>query len=125
MRTSKAVVIGKAIIGSNIASVARADAAVRFIRAGANTKAVNARLNVGLDTSKFRWHRIPTPATDGAQLVFSMPNGESYAPGLLEVFVDGILQTKDIDYVETSDTQFTFTNAPDIDEALRINYIRQ
>jgi hypothetical protein len=77
-----------------------------------------------LDTTRFRWHVTPTPATDGAQVIFTIPDGEQYVSGLLEVFLDGLKQTKNVDYTETSGSTFTMTVAPDSNEVLSINYIR-
>ncbi len=89
-------------------------------------KAVNSKIRgLELDTSKFRWHKIPTPATNGAQKIFTIPDNEEYVSGLLEVFLDGLLQVKDVDYTETTSTTFTMTNAPDTDEKFIINYIKQ
>jgi hypothetical protein len=77
-----------------------------------------------MDVSRFRFHQTPTPATNGAQKTFTIPDDESYVAGLLEVFLDGVLQTKNIDYTETDSVSFTMTNAPDDDEVLRVNYIK-
>ncbi len=76
-----------------------------------------------MDTSRFIMHEIPTPATDGSQKVFTVAN--AYVSGLLEVYLDGLLQIKDTDYSETTSTTFTFTNAPASDENVRVNYIKQ
>jgi hypothetical protein len=78
-----------------------------------------------MQSSSFRYHKTPTPATDGAQLVFTLPDGEAYVSGLLEVILDGLIQTKDTDYTETTSKTFTFTTVPTGDEVLRINYIKQ
>lgn len=78
-----------------------------------------------MDTSRFSYHKTPTPATDGAQLVFTLPDDESYVSGLLEVFVDGLLQIKDTDYTETSATTFTMTWAIPANSNLRLNYLKQ
>jgi hypothetical protein len=79
---------------------------------------------ITMDTSRFKYHQTPTPATDGTQKIFTLPNGDEYVAGLLEVFLDGLLQTKGVDYTESSSVTFTMTNAPDSDEALRVNYIK-
>jgi len=90
----------------------------------ASQKVVNTKIRgKELDTSKFIYHETPTPATDGVQKVFTVAN--SYVSGLLEVFMDGLLQIKDTDYTETTSTTFTMTNAPDSDEILHTNYIKQ
>lgn len=95
------------------------------VKSAKQTKIVNSKINsLGMDTTRFRWHKTPTPATDGAQLVFTVPDSEEYVSGLLEVFLDGILQTKTTDYTETTSSTFTMTSAPDANETLRVNYIR-
>ena len=78
---------------------------------------------VDVDTSRFVMHETPTPATDGAQKVFTVAN--AYVSGMLEVYLDGLLQIKDTDYTETTSTTFTFVNAPASGENLRVNYIKQ
>lgn len=77
-----------------------------------------------MDTSRFKFHQTPVPATNGSQLVFTLPNSEEYVSGLLEVFLDGLLQVKGTDYSETTTSTFTMTAAPDANEVLRINYIK-
>lgn len=94
-------------------------------KSNATHKIVNSKIRgFDVDTSRFRWHLTPTPATDGAQLVFTLPNSEAYVSGLLEVYLDGLMQTKNTDYTETSSTSFTMVTAPEADEVLRINYIK-
>jgi len=88
-------------------------------------RVVNSAIGSNMDMTRFRYHKTPTPATNGVQTVFTLPDSESYVSGLLEVFLDGIMQTKDVDYTETTSQTFTMTNAPDADETLRINYIKQ
>ena len=98
----------------------------KVIKVDTTRKAVNSKIRgLELDTSKFRWHKTPTPATNGVQKIFTIPDNEEYVSGLLEVFLDGLLQVKDTDYTETTSTTFTFVNAPDSDEKLIINYIKQ
>jgi len=65
----------------------------------------------------------PTPATDGAQLVFTITN--PCQPGTLEVFMDGVRQLPVTDFDETTTTTFTMTFAPDTAENLRVDYIKQ
>ncbi len=77
-----------------------------------------------MDVSRFAFNKIPTPATDGVQTVFTVPEG-SYVSGLLELFIDGLQQVKGVDWTETSPTTFTTMLAPDSDEKLRVNYIKQ
>ena len=64
----------------------------------------------------------PTPATDGAQLVFTVAN--EYEVGTLEVMVGGITQVAGVDFSETTTTTFTMTYTIDVDEKLRVNYVK-
>lgn len=89
-------------------------------------RVVNTKIRgVDVDTSRFIYHETPTPSTDGSQTVFTCANG--YVAGLLEVYREGLLQEKDVDYSETSASAgtFTFTTAPASDEDLRVNYIKR
>ena len=54
----------------------------------------------------------PTPATDGATTLFTIPFG--YISGTLQVYLNGLLQRPTTDYTETSNTAgtFTMTSAP-------------
>lgn len=89
-------------------------------------KIVNSKIrSSAMDTSRFRWHKTPTPAADGMETVFTLPDGEAYVSGLLEVFVDGVMQTKDVHYSETTSSTFTMVTAPDADEDFWVNYIKQ
>lgn len=65
----------------------------------------------------------PTPATDGAQTVFTVAN--TYVAGTLQVMLDGLVQHLTDDYSETTSTTFTMVVAPESDEELRVNYIKQ
>ena len=98
----------------------------KIVKSSRSTKAVSNKYNSsGMNSSSFRFHKTPTPATDGAQLIFTLPDSEQYVSGLLEVFLDGLMQTKDTDYTETTASTFTFVSAPEAGEVLRINYIKQ
>lgn len=94
------------------------------VRSTKTTKVVNAKINSSgmIDTSRFKYHKTPTPATDGVQTIFTTP--DDYVSGLLEVFLDGLIQTKTTDYTETTSNTFTMTVAPDANETLRVNYIK-
>lgn len=105
-------------------SIVKSQASTRVIKSSSSTKVVNSKTHIFMDTSRFRFHKTPTPATDGSQTIFTLPDSESYVSGLLEVFLDGLLQIKDTDYSETTATTFTMTAAPDANEVLRINYIK-
>ena len=108
-------------------NVVKSSVTGRIIRSDKTTKTVNSKIisyGGDLDTSRFRWHLTPTPATDGAQTIFTIPGGEQYTSGLLEVFLDGLIQTKNVDYTETTSKTFTMTTAPSAVETLRVNYIK-
>jgi hypothetical protein len=97
----------------------------KAVKVNLSRKAVSTKSKgITMDTSRFKWHQTPTPATNGTQKLFTLPSGDEYVSGLLEVYLDGLMQAKGVDYAETSSTTFTMTDAPDSDEALRINYIR-
>ena len=78
-----------------------------------------------LDASRFINGEIPTPATDGAQTVFTVAN--AYESGTLSVFRDqsALQQGSGKDFEETTDTTFTVVSAPDADEELWVCYIKQ
>ncbi len=79
---------------------------------------------LGVDASAFVKHEIPTPATDGAQKVFTVAN--AYESGSLEVFRDQSAMQGGAgkDFTETSSTTFTMTLAPDADEEIWVCYIK-
>ena len=96
----------------------------KVVKSNFSRRVVNTKIRgVDVDTTRFIMHETPTPATDGAQTVFTVAN--AYVSGLLEVYLDGLLQIKDTDYTETTSTTFTMTSAPDADESLRVNYKKQ
>lgn len=65
----------------------------------------------------------PTPAPDGITTVFSVAN--SYRSGSLQVYRDQSVLLRGIDFTEDSPTSFALTKAPDSDEAIRTDYIKQ
>ncbi len=79
---------------------------------------------VDVDTSKFVKQETPTPATDGAQKLFTCAN--AYAAGLLDVYLNGLLLFVTTDYVETDPSSGTFTlvTAPDSNEDVKVSYIK-
>lgn len=105
-------------------NVVKSNVSNKVVQSAKQTKVVNSKINLSMDTSRFRFNKTPTPATDGAQLIFTLPDSEVYVTGLLEVFLDGLKQTLTTDYTETSSTTFTMVAAPDANEVLRINYIK-
>ncbi len=68
-------------------------------------------------------HEVPTPATDGAQVVFTVAN--AYQSGSLEVYRDQSTLINPADFAETTSTTFTVTSAPAADEGLTVSYIKQ
>ena len=88
-----------------------------------NSKTTNARQSMGLQSSRFRYNQLPVETPDGVITVFTLPNTDKYTSGLLEVFLDGLKQTKDTDYSETTSTTFTMLFNVESDEALTMNYI--
>lgn len=104
-------------------NISKSASITRVTRANSQVKATSTKIGPQMDTTRFIMHETPTPATNGVQVVFT--TAFSYVAGLLEVYLDGLMQTKGVDYNETSSTSFTMTSAPDSDEVLRVNYIRQ
>jgi len=78
-----------------------------------------------LDSSRFVIGETPTPATDGAQTVFTCAN--AYVSGTLEVIRGNLVMHPTTDVSETSADAGTFTMvvAPDSDESIIVNYIKQ
>lgn len=105
--------------------IVRTNIQPKVVKSNASLKAVNAKLGVGLDTSRLIYHETPTPATDGVTTLFTLAN--AYVSGSLQVFLDGLQQIKTTDYTETSANSGTFTmgSAPDSNEVLRVSYIKQ
>lgn len=79
---------------------------------------------IGVALDDFKYNQVPLETPNGVLKVFTLPNGDSYESGMLEVFIDGLSQIKPDDYSETSPTIFTLVEAPDADEVIRINYIK-
>ena len=97
----------------------------RIIKVSKSSKAVNAKIGSNMDMSRFRINQSVVETPNGVITVFTLSNSESYSTGLLEVFLDGLQQIKDVDWTETTSSTFTFIDAPDSDENIRINYIKQ
>jgi len=99
----------------------------KIVKSNISTRIVNNKIKSyggDLDTTKFRPNQIPVETPDGVIVVFTLPESEQYVSGKLWVFKDGIKQTKNVDYTETSSSTFTFTTAPDADETVIIDYIK-
>jgi hypothetical protein len=60
----------------------------------------------------------PSPATDGATTVFTLPFG--YVAGTLEVYLNGLIQRPGTDYTESDNVagEFTMTSAPETTDNL-------
>ena len=80
---------------------------------------------VRIDTDIFATNVIPTPAPDGAQVVFTTP--DEYEAESLNVYRDqsSLLGGSGYDFEETTDTTFTVASAPDADEVLWCSYIKK
>ena len=66
--------------------------------------------------------RIPPETSDGSVVSFS--TAEKYRPSTLDVFVNGVLQAKDVDYSEDSDGRgYTFVKAPPPGAILQHRYL--
>lgn len=64
-----------------------------------------------------------TPATDGAQTVFT--TSFNYRSNTLYVYRDQSYLIRGIDYTETTANTFTMTLPPDSDEDIRVSFIKQ
>ena len=123
--------IVKTNVTNRIAKVSRSGIVIgsttspKIIGSSKTYKVSNAKIGAGMDITRFRMNQSVVETPNGVLKVFTLPNSEGYSTGLLEVFVDGLQQIKDTDYSETTAQTFTFTNAPDSDENIRINYIIQ
>ena len=77
-----------------------------------------------MDTSKIKYNQSPVETPNGSNKVFTLPDSHEYISTLLEVYLDGLQQIKDVDWAETTVTTFTFTTAPDSDEAIKLSYVK-
>jgi len=114
----------KATIVGGLPVVIGARQATRIIKGQRTIKAANSVIGSNVDTSRFKKHQTPTPAPDGSQIVFTLPNSEEYVGGSLEIIVDKRYLQKTIDFTETTSSTFTLVVAPDADEDITINYIK-
>ena len=64
----------------------------------------------------------PQPAPNGTETVFDLPNNIGYLANTTQVYVNGILQTKDTHYTESDPDagEITFLGAPQADDQLWI-----
>ena len=111
---------------SDVFKITKSAGTFKTTKANTTPKTVNAKIRgLDLDTSRIKYNQLPVETPDGANKVFTLPNSHEYVTGLLEIYRDGIQQTKDVDWTETTPSTFTFTTAPDSDEAVRISYVKQ
>jgi len=104
--------------------IAKANIPSYAVKVNDSPKVTNSKIGGDVDLAKFKFYQTPTPATDGAQKVFTLPGGDTYVAGTLVVFRDQLEMLKDTDFTETTTSTFTMTTAPDADEVLWIHYIR-
>ena len=110
---------------SDVFKVTKMSDVFKVTKSNRTHKAVNAKIRgLDLDTSRIKYNQSPVETPDGANKVFTLPSSHEYVTGLLEVYVDGVQSTKLVDWTETTSSTFTFTTAPDSDEAVRISYVK-
>ena len=56
-------------------------------------KVVNSKVNFTMDTTRFKFNQTPVETPNGVITVFTLPSSDSYVSGLIEVFLDGLLQS--------------------------------
>jgi len=94
-------------------------------KSNATPKTVNSKIRgLDLDTTRIWPNELPVETPDGTNKVFTLKYNHEYVTRLLEVYVDGVQSTKGVDWTETTSSTFTFTTAPDSDEAVRISYVK-
>lgn len=70
----------------------------------------------------------PVETPNGSLKVFTLPNGDSYVPGRLKIHRSREKLIPIVDFTETSPTTFTLAaaqDAPDADEPITLDYIKQ
>ena len=98
----------------------------KVTKANVSRKAVNSKIRgLDVDTSRFIFGEIPTPSPDGSTVQFTLAN--AYVSGSLTVYRDQLALQPGIDFTETTPGSgiFTVTTAPDADEVIWCNYIKQ
>ena len=110
---------------SDVFKTTKSAGTVKTTKANTTPKTVNTKIRgFDLDTSRIKTNQSPAETPDGANKVFTLQSGDEYTAGLLEVYVDGVQSTKNTDWTETTASTFTFTTAPDSDEAVRMSYVK-
>jgi hypothetical protein len=113
----------KAVKNNMTMGVSKSTRGFKSIIFAQGSKAVSWNVKgVELDTSRFYYNQSPVESPNGSLKVFTLASNHEYV--LLSVYLDGIRQTKNVDYTESSSSTFTFTNAPDADEVIKIDYIK-
>lgn len=97
----------------------------KVVKSNIMTKVVNSKINLTMDTSRFKFNQTPVETPNGVIVIFTLPNSDTYVSGLIEVFLDGLQQIKTTDYAETTSSTITMVTAPATGEVLRLNYIKQ
>ncbi len=97
----------------------------KVVKSNIMTKVVNSKINLTMDTSRFKFNQTPVETSNGVIVIFTLPNSDTYVSGLIEVFLDGLQQIKTTDYTETTSSTITMVTAPATGEVLRLNYIKQ
>ena len=100
------------------------NAAEMLITAGHFTEIESAFGNY-LALVNFKYSQLPVESPDGIVKTFTLPNGDTYRDGTLGIIVDKLVQQKDIDFAETTDSTFTLIVAPDSDEDIWLSYIKK
>ncbi len=115
-----------AISGAMSVPTIAGEAGTGVITGTVNVTGISANIGSGITAptaSRWKFNKTPIPATDGSQVIFTLPNGDGYVSGKLRVYVDGLRQIKNTDYTETSGTTFTMAIVLDADEALQVDYL--
>jgi len=110
---------------SDVFKTTKSAGTFKTTKANVTPKTVNSKIRgFDLDTSRIKTNKTPVETPDGVNKIFTLPSSHEYVTELLEVYRDGIQQTKDVDWTETTPSTFTFTEAPDSDEAVRMSYVK-
>lgn len=68
------------------------------------------------------FNEIPTGAVNGSNVTFTSLN--SFLIETLEVFVNGVKQTKILDYITSGNSTITLLFSLDTGESIHINYVK-
>lgn len=90
----------------------------------ADTDSIDYRLNaLENQNNQFVYDQSVSGTINGSNLVFTAQ--DSYVGGSLEVFINGLKQTRNVHYTETTPSVGTFTldTAPIVGDIIRVNYM--